>query len=123
MPQYLAEQEIKLWGWSTTLSDEQNVKILLGKMAICRQASKLDEVTLGIYTQTLINLDLRAFQVAMARISNTRPQQGETLFPSLGYILEEMEEARERFPVFSKDAKEINTIPVFADPAQKRLTK
>jgi len=57
----------------------------------------------------------------MARISNTRPQQGETLFPSLGYILEEMEEARERFPVFSKGAKEINTTPVFADPAQKRL--
>jgi hypothetical protein len=57
----------------------------------------------------------------MRNISNSRPEPGETLFPSLGYILEEMEEARERFPVFSKGAKEINTTPVFADPAQKRL--
>ena len=122
MPQYLTEQETKLWGLSKNLSKEQNVKILLGKMAICRQASKLDEVTLALYTQALVNLDLRAFQVAMRNISNSRPEQGETLFPSLGYILEEMEEARERFPVFSKGAKEINDKPVFADPSQKRLS-
>jgi hypothetical protein len=33
-----------------------------------------------------------------------------------------MEDARERFPVFSEGAKEINTTPVFADNQQKRLT-
>jgi hypothetical protein len=32
-----------------------------------------------------------------------------------------MEEARERFPVFSKGATEISSTPVFADPQQKRL--
>jgi hypothetical protein len=90
-------------------------------MAIYRQAGKLDETTLNLYTEYLLNLDLRAFQVAMKNISNSRPEQGETLFPSLGRILEEMEEARERFPVYSKGAKEINDKPVFADPKQKRL--
>ncbi len=64
---------------------------------------------------------MRAFQVAMARISNSRPEQGETLFPSLGYILDEMEEARERFPLFSEGRKEVNTTPVFAENNQKRL--
>ena len=64
---------------------------------------------------------MRAFQVAMARISNTRPEQGETLFPSLGYILDEMEEARERFPLYSQGAKKINDTPVFMESNQKRL--
>jgi hypothetical protein len=85
------------------------------------RGTKVDAVTLQAFVAALEGLDMRAFQVAMARISNSRPEQGETLFPSLGYILAEMEEARERFPVFSKGAKEINDKPVFADPSQKRL--
>jgi hypothetical protein len=36
-------------------------------------------------------------------------------------ILAAMEDARERFPVYSKGAKEINDNPLFADPKQKRL--
>lgn len=79
-------------------------------------------VTLHTFVDALEGLDMRAFQVAMVRISNSRPQQGETLFPSLGYILEEMDAARERFPVYSKGAKEINDRPVFADSKQKRLS-
>ena len=121
MPQYLTEQETKLWGFSKTLSDEQNVKILLGKMAIYRQASKLDEVTLGLFTQALVNLDLRAFQVAMKILSFSKRQEGETAFPDLGTILSAMDEARERSPLYSQGAKEINDKPVFADPSQKRL--
>ena len=122
MPQYLTEREIKLWGFSKTLSDEQNVKILLGKMAIYRQASKLDEVTLALFTQALVNLDLRAFQVAMKVLSFSERQEGETAFPSLGTILAAMDDARELSPVFSKGAKEINTTPVFTDSKQKRLS-
>lgn len=65
---------------------------------------------------------MRAFQVAMATLSESERQDGETAFPSLGSILAAMEEARERFPVYSKGAKEINDKPVFADPSQKRLS-
>ncbi len=64
---------------------------------------------------------MRAFQVAMATLSESEREEGETAFPSLGTILATMEEARERFPVYSKGAKEINDKPVFADPSQKRL--
>lgn len=64
---------------------------------------------------------MRAFQVAMATLSESEREEGETAFPSLGTILSSMEEARERYPVFSKGAKEINTTPVFADSKQKRL--
>ena len=64
---------------------------------------------------------MRAFQVAMAILSESEREEGETAFPSLGTILAAMEEARERFPVYSKGAKEINDKPVFADPSQKRL--
>ena len=85
------------------------------------RGTKVDSVTLQVFVAALEDLDMRAFQVAMARISNTRPEQGETLFPSLGYILEEIEDAREKFPLFSKGAKEVNTTPLFADNSQKRL--
>ena len=57
----------------------------------------------------------------MRNISTSERQEGETAFPSLGTILAEMEDARERFPVYSKGAKEVNDKPVFADPKQKRL--
>jgi len=121
MPQYLTEQEIKLWGFSKRLSNEDNVTGLLAKMAIYRQAGKLDPETLELYTQYLLPLDLRAFQVAMKVLSTSERQDGETAFPSLGTILAAIEEARERFPVFSKGAKEVNSTPVFADSKQKRL--
>jgi len=65
---------------------------------------------------------MRAFQVAMATLSESEREEGETAFPSLGTILAAMEEARERFPVYSKGAKEVNDKPVFADPKQKRLS-
>ena len=121
MPQYLTEQETKLWGFSKKLSNEDNVTVLLGKMAMYRQAGKVDGVTLDLFTQYLVNLDLRAFQVAMRNLSTSEKRDGETSFPSLGTILAEMDEAREIFPLYSQGAKEINDTPVFADPNQKRL--
>jgi hypothetical protein len=57
----------------------------------------------------------------MRNLASSERQEGETAFPSLGTILAVMDETRERFPVFSTGAKEINDKPVFADPAQKRL--
>lgn len=59
----------------------------------------------------------------MAILAENERQEGETAFPSLGSILSAMEDARERFPVFSKGAKEINDKPVFADNKQKRLSE
>jgi hypothetical protein len=57
----------------------------------------------------------------MKVLSTSERQDGETAFPSLGTIIAAIEEARERFPVFSKGAKEVNSTPVFADSKQKRL--
>ena len=121
MPQYLTELEARLWGFSRKLSNEDNVTALLAKMAIYRQAGKLDLETLELFTAYLLPLDLRAFQVAMRNLSISERAEGETAFPSLGTILSSMEEARERFPVFSQGAKEVNTTPVFAENQMKRL--
>jgi hypothetical protein len=60
--------------------------------------------------------------VAMATISASKRQDGETSFPDLGTILSAMDEARERSPLYSQGAKEINDKPVFVDPSQKRLS-
>lgn len=57
----------------------------------------------------------------MKVLSTSERAEGETAFPSLGTILAAMDEARERSPLFSEGAKEINTTPVFADSKQKRL--
>lgn len=65
---------------------------------------------------------MRAFQVAMRNLSCSKREQGGTSFPCLGSILEEMDNAREIFPLYSQGAKEINTNPVFFNPKQKRLT-
>lgn len=114
MPKYLAEQEVNQWGFSPQLCNEDNVSALLTKMAIFRQA-RTDEVTLELYTQYLVRLDLRAFQVAMMTISHSEREEGETAFPSLGTILRHMDEAREFFPKFSAGATEINTKPLYVE--------
>jgi hypothetical protein len=80
-------------------------------MANFRQAST-DETSLKSYAIALEDLDLRAFQVAMAIISETTPREGETLFPSLGYVLDVMDEARERFTTARRP--QLNTAPVMA---------
>lgn len=68
-------------------------------------------MTLESYSLALKDLDLRAFQVAMAVISETRRKEGETAFPDLGYILEVMDEARERVTTPSRPV--LNTLPAF----------
>ena len=86
-----------------------------------QEAGKLDETTLNLYTEYLLPLDLRAFQVAMRNLAQSPRQEGETAFPTLGDILAVMDDVRERFPVFSEGAKEINATPVIANNDQKRL--
>ena len=120
MPQYLQERQKAIWQFSKNLSLEQNVKVLLTKMACFRQA-KMEKTTLELFTAYLLPLDLRAFQVAMASISENGRRDGETAFPDLGTILAAMDEARERFPVFSKGATEVDTTPIFADSKQRKL--
>ena len=116
MAMYLQERQIAIWQFSPNLSVEQNVKVALTKMACFRQAA-IDKTTLESYTLALKDLDLRAFQVAMAVISESRRREGETAFPELGYILDVMDEARERFTTIAKP--QLNTSPVVA--GQKRL--
>lgn len=110
MPLYLRERQTPIWQFSSELSTEENVMAALTKMACFRQAA-MDDATLESYTLALKGLDLRAFQVAMAVISESRRREGETAFPDLGYILDVMEEAREMFP---KRGMELNTSPVAA---------
>jgi hypothetical protein len=74
-----------------------------------------------MYTDYLKNLDLRAFQVAMAILSESPREEGQTAFPSLGDILAAMDEAREFWPNFESGAKELNTQPVFAGKEVRRL--
>jgi hypothetical protein len=55
----------------------------------------MDRTTLEAFTQVLVQEDLRAFQVAMAIISETQREPGETAFPDLGTILAVMRRAEE----------------------------
>lgn len=57
----------------------------------------IDRVTLDAFAQVLVTEDLRAFQVAMAILSETKREQGETAFPDLGTILHAITEAEERW--------------------------
>lgn len=115
MPLYLQERQIAIWQFLPNLSAAANIKIALTKMACFRQAV-IDKTTLESYTLALKDLDLRAFQVAMAVISESRRREGETAFPDLGYILDVMDEAREMFP---KRGMGLDTSPVTA--GQKRI--
>ena len=121
MPKYLTESDLKLWGFSKTLSLDQNIKILLGKMAIFRQAGKVDKISLDLYTQVLVDFDQRAFQVAMRTLSFNPRQEGDPSFPSLGMILEAMDEAAEHSPDFKSGATKINTAPLFAETKNLKL--
>ncbi len=120
MPHYLTEKQQETWRFLPNLSLEENVKVLLTKMACFRQA-KMEPLTLELFAGYLLPLDLRAFQVAMAMLSESERQEGESAFPSLGTILAAMDEAREKFPLFSQGAHAVNTKPLFYDPNQKRL--
>lgn len=122
MPLYLLERQKEIWQFSPKLSPEDNVSALLVKMAIFRQA-RWEPISLELFTQYLVNLDLRAFQVAMAILAENKREDGETALPSLGKILAVMDEAREIFPIYSQGAKEVNTTPFFAIQAEKRQLK
>jgi hypothetical protein len=97
MAKYLATREAKTWQFSSNCSLEENVLIALGKMATFRQA-EVSGATLELYASALEGEDMRAFQVAMAVLSVSERQDGETAFPSLGTILNEIDEATEVFP-------------------------
>ena len=120
MTLYLSEKQMPIWQFSKKLSLEDNVIALLVKMAIYRHG-KWERTSLELFTQYLVPLDLRAFQVAMAMLSETQRDEGETTLPSLGDILAAMEEAREVWPNFAQDSKTILTEPVYAEPEVRRL--
>ncbi|HTF61105.1 MAG TPA: hypothetical protein VK638_00190 [Edaphobacter sp.] len=74
-------------------------------------------MTLESYAMVLEQEDLRAFQVAMAIISETKREQGETAFPDLGTILaviRKAEESRWRHPQRDPPA---DRSPVYAPSA------
>lgn len=59
----------------------------------------------------------------MAVLSESPREDGQTSFPSLGEIMEAMEEAREVWPNFARGRKEVLTLPVYAETQVKRLGK
>ncbi len=120
MPQHLLARQKELWQFLPNLSDEDNIKILIGKMAICRQAVP-DKQSLELYTETIRHLDLRAFQVAMATLAESPREDGQTALPSLGDILAAMDDAREFWPDFAAGRTKIDTTPLVAPPEQRRL--
>ena len=76
---------------------------------------------IDLYSAALAPLDMRAFQVAMAILSERERSEGETAFPTLGTILAVMEDAREVFPQYSAGLTSINIQPVFDEAKTKRL--
>ena len=124
MPIYLSKEWERLWAFLPNLSVEGNVKAALTHMAVCRQVKLSPQdwnLALETYTNHLKNLDLRAFQVAMAILAESPRQEGETALPSLGDILAVMEEAREVWPNFAAGRKEVLTLQVYAGQEVKRL--
>lgn len=121
MPQYLKARQKATWLFSPNLSSVQNIKVLLTKMAIFRQA-KIDKVTLELYAEVLAQFtDLRAFQVAMATLAESPRQEGETALPSLGDIIEAMREAGEVWPDHAAGRDKLLTEPDYMGPEVRRL--
>ncbi len=57
----------------------------------------------------------------MAVLSESPREDGQTSFPSLGEIMEAMEEAREVWPRFSEGRTEVLTLPMYAEQEVRRL--
>lgn len=110
MALYLEARQQETWKFSRDLSPEQNIRVALTKMACFRQAA-IDEVTLELYSSALKDLDLRAFQVAMAVLAERPRREGETAFPDLGTVLDLMDKARERYVTPRKP--KLNTLPLY----------
>ena len=121
MPHYLTEKAKTTWAFSKEFTEEENIAAALTKLACFRQA-RMDPVSLKLYAEALVGCDLRAFQAACEMLKNTPRQEGETAIPDFGTILDAIEECREKFPVFSKGAKEIDTTPIFDEPRKLRLS-
>ena len=120
MPQYMQERWKKTWAFSRDRSDLDNVKILLTKMACFRQ-TRIDKYTLELFSHYLTPLDLRAFQVAMARLAESPREEGQTAFPSMGDILEAMDGAREKWPDHAAGRDKLLTEPDYMGPEVRRL--
>jgi hypothetical protein len=121
MPLYLTERQQRIWQFSKKASEAENIKVALTKMVIFRQGQIDSSDQLEMFTQALVGLDMRAFQVAMAVLSELPRMQGETAFPSLGDILSVMGEASETYVMYSEGKKELDTKPVF-EKSSKRLS-
>lgn len=58
----------------------------------------MDEISLAAYWEILEQEDdQRAVQAAIATLAERRRGEGETGWPEIGYLLEEIENAREKF--------------------------
>ena len=69
-------------------------------------------MTLDLFSSVLVNEDLRAFQVAMATLSETPRPEGETAFPDLGTILTEIADAHRVYR--TKDEPPYDPTPIYA---------
>lgn len=118
MARYLSAKQKAIWQFSPDLSAEDNIKIALTKMATLRRADLTqDPQYLDLFAAYLGPLDLRAFQVAMAVLSERPREDGEPALPSLGMILAEMDEARELSPNYAAGRKEVLSEPTWGKQA------
>lgn len=122
MARYLSEKQSITWAFSTNRSKLENVKISLTRLACFRQAT-LDRATLDSFAQILVLEDLRAFQVAMAMLSETKREQGETAFPDLASILEVIKKVEERWDRDPRSDPAADRDPVYVLDADSKPPK
>ena len=114
MPKYLLVRHKETWQFSRNLSNEENIKVLLTKMAIFRHG--VWDENLELFTQALLPLpDMRALQVAIALLAESPRGEGQTTLPSLGDIMAEYEACREVWPDFANGFEKVDTDPIFDD--------
>ena len=87
-------------------------------MASLRQAA-IDAEALELFVAMLEGEDMRAFQVAMATLAEEPRREGEPAFPSLGMMLELIDEASEIFPAAPDQS--IDRLPVYEADEAKAL--
>ena len=79
-------------------------------------------MNLELFTQALLPFgDLRTVQVAIANLAERKREDGQTALPSLGDIIAEMDECREKWPDFAAGRKQIDTRPMYEEPLKPRL--
>lgn len=80
-------REMQLTTRSSGPSKQEEIKILLAKLAIRRQA-KVGELEFMVFSEDLMPYETRDIQLALESLSSRPRDEGETAFPDTAKILE-----------------------------------